>query len=73
MDMCGGMQINSNNSKNNKENKDNNKDTFRVIYLGNCSTGRSEGGACYSPLRVSQTVTTGTHGYGMGNVCITMN
>lgn len=50
------------------------KETFCVIRLGNCSTGNSEGGACYSTLGISQTITAGTHGYGMGNiVCITTN
>ena len=65
------MQTNNKNNINNNRHLDQ-KETFRVIYLGNCSTGRSEGGACYSILGVSQTVTAGTHGYGMGNiVCIT--
>lgn len=47
-----------------------NKDTHKVIRLGNCSTGDSEGGMCYSIQGISQTITAGTHGYGMGNIII---
>lgn len=46
------------------------KQTHRVIKVGNCSTGNSEGGVVYSPIGVSQTITAGTHGYGMGNVIV---
>ena len=42
---------------------------FKVIYLGNCSTGRSEG-AVYSPQGVSQTITAGCHGYSTGNIIV---
>lgn len=45
-------------------------DTYRIIKIGNCSTGNSEGGMVYSPKGVSQTITSGTHGYGMGNILI---
>lgn len=45
-------------------------DTHRIIKVGNCSTGKSEGGMVYSPEGISQTITAGTHGYGMGNVII---
>lgn len=47
-----------------------NKETFRIIKIGNCSTGNSEGGMVYSPKGVSQTITAGTHGYGCGNCLI---
>lgn len=30
----------------------------------------SEGGMVYSPKGVSQTITAGTHGYGMGNILL---
>ena len=45
--------------------------THKIIKVGNCSTGNSEGGMVYSPEGVSQTITAGTHGYGMGNIIIT--
>ena len=48
-------------------------DTHRVIKVGNCSTGTSEGGMVYSPKGVSQTITAGTHGYGCGNICVEVN
>ena len=45
-----------------------NQNTNRIIKLGNCSTGTSEGGMCYSIDGVSQTITAGTHGWGCGNL-----
>lgn len=48
----------------------NNKETFKTIKIGNCSTGTSEGGMVYSVKGVSQTITAGTHGYGMGNIIV---
>lgn len=47
-----------------------NKKTFKTIKVGNCSTGTSEGGMVYYPKGVSQTITAGCHGYGMGNILI---
>lgn len=44
--------------------------THKIIKVGNCSTGNSEGGMVYSPEGISQTITAGTHGYGMGNIII---
>ena len=44
--------------------------THKIIKIGNCSTGNSEGGMVYSPEGISQTITAGTHGYGMGNIII---
>ena len=44
--------------------------THRVIRVGNCSNGTSEGGMVYSPKGVSQTITAGTHGYGCGNILV---
>ena len=45
-----------------------NQSTNRIIKLGNCSTGTSEGGMCYSIDGISQTITAGTHGWGCGNL-----
>lgn len=42
--------------------------THKIIKIGNCSTGNSEGGMVYSIEGISQTITAGTHGYGMGNI-----
>lgn len=42
------------------------EDTYKIIKLGNCSNGRNEGGMVYSPLGLINTITAGTHGYGMG-------
>lgn len=47
-----------------------NKETHKVIRLGNCSIGDSEGGMCYSIQGISQTITAGTHGYEMGNIVV---
>lgn len=44
--------------------------THKIIKVGNCSTGNSEGGMVYSPEGISQTITAGTHGYGMENIII---
>ena len=46
------------------------QETHKVIRLGNCSTGDSEGGVWYSIQGISQTITAGTHGYGMGNIVV---
>lgn len=48
-------------------------DTHKIIKVGNCSTGNSEGGMVYSPKGISQTITAGTHGYGMGNIIVLGN
>ena len=40
----------------------------KIIKVGNCSNGASEGEMVYSTEGVSQTITAGTHGYGMGNI-----
>lgn len=45
-------------------------DTHRIIKVGNCSTGNSEGGIVLSPEGIFSTVTAGTHGYGFSNVII---
>lgn len=42
----------------------------RVIKIGNCSTGNSEGGMVYSVNGVFAVITAGVHGYGMGNILI---
>ena len=47
-----------------------NKDTFKIIKVGNCSNGTSEGGMVYSPQGVSQTITAGCHGYSCGNILV---
>lgn len=39
-----------------------------VNRVGNVSTGKSQGGTVYDINGVSQTITAGTHGYGMGNI-----
>lgn len=46
------------------------KDTFKIIKVGNCSTGTSEGGMVYSPEGVSQTIMAGCHGYSCGNIVV---
>lgn len=46
------------------------ENTHKIIKLGNCSNGHNEGGNVYSVEGVSQTITAGTHGYGMGNICV---
>lgn len=44
--------------------------THKIIKVGNCSTGNSEGGMVYSPEGISQTITAGTHGWGSGNILV---
>ncbi len=47
-------------------------DTHKIIKIGNCSTGNSEGGMVYSIQGVSQTIACGGngHGYGFGNILV---
>jgi len=45
---------------------DNKNETNKIVKLGNCSNGRNEGGMVYSPIGLINTITAGTHGYGMG-------
>ena len=42
----------------------------RIIKVGNCSTGTSEGGVVLDPNGIFSTVTAGVHGYGMSNIII---
>lgn len=42
--------------------------THKIIKIGNCSTGKSEGGVVLSPEGIFSTVTAGTHGYGFSNI-----
>ena len=44
--------------------------THRIIKVGNCSTGNSEGGVVLSPEGIFSAVTAGTHGYGFANVIV---
>lgn len=43
-------------------------DTHRIIKIGNCSVGNSEGGMVVSPEGIFSTITAGTHGYGFSNI-----
>ena len=46
------------------------RNTFRIMKIGNCSNGTSEGGVVLDINGIFSTVTTGTHGYGMSNIII---
>lgn len=45
-------------------------DTFKIIKVGNYSTGNSEGGVVLNPEGIFSAVTAGTHGYGFANVVV---
>lgn len=47
--------------------------THKIIKIGNCSTGDSEGGVVLSPEGIFSAITAGTHGYGFANVIVRIN
>lgn len=48
-------------------------DTHKIIKIGNCSIGDSEGGVVLSPEGIFSAITAGTHGYGFANVIVRIN